>query len=224
MMDIYLFSAITNIVWYCFTVLFLLYKFTSFFSYIYNFIVFSGRLFNGVKWLGDKVYNFIMYRRGYSNKIRLDESTSLLVSDDDNNDNDNYNHQKFNDNSNNNQHNPMFLEKLKNKIWNKKPYVQKEQLYELHISNFNSVPDFKTEHHKNSKKKVSFNENSFMDTSLHGIQYENAIPPGISYCSRPIEKKKSKNELIDSNVLFDSEFIREHTNLPFALVDVKIEQ
>lgn len=198
-MDIYLFSAIANVVWYCFTILFLLYKFTSFFTYIYNFIIFSGKLFNGFKWIGNKIHNFIMYRKGYSNKINLEESTSLLISDD--NYNDDYNYNK-----------PLFLEKLKNKIWKQKPYVQKEQLYELHVSNFNSIPDLKSQ----LKKQVSFNvnTNSFIDTSLH------ALPSGISYSAKPIKDKTYK--LTNSNILFDSEFINEHMNLPFALPNENI--
>jgi hypothetical protein len=196
-MDIYLFSAIANVVWYCFTVIFLLYKFTSFFSYVYKFIIFSGRLFTGVSWVSNKIYSFIMYRKGYSNTIKLEESTSLLADDEE------YN--RFNEN-------PLFLEKLKNKIWKQKPYVQNEQLYELHVSNFNSVPDFKIETPKNSqlKKAVQFdvNTNSFQDTKLH------PVPSGISYSAKPIEIKE---HLTNSNILFDSEFINKNINLPFAV-------
>lgn len=208
-MDIYLFSAIANVAWYCFTILFLLYKFTSFFSYVYNFILFSGRLFTGFKWVGNKIYGFIMYRRGYSNKVNLEESTSLLASEDNYDTNDEYDYYRK----------PLFLEKLKHKIWKQKPYVQKEHLYELHVSNFNSIQDLNIEHQKNfksSKKQVLFDDNininvnnSYMDTSLHGI------PSGISYCAKPIVT--NKKELLNSNMLFESEFIREHMNPPFAL-------
>jgi len=51
MFDLYLFNTIVNTVWYIFTILFVLYRFTSFFSYIYNFSRFCGKLFTGVHYI-----------------------------------------------------------------------------------------------------------------------------------------------------------------------------
>lgn len=58
MFDLYLFNTIINTVWYIFTILFVLYKFTSFFSYIYNFSRFCGKLFTGIHY----VYTSIISR------------------------------------------------------------------------------------------------------------------------------------------------------------------
>lgn len=55
MFDLYLFNTIINTIWYIFTILFVLYRFTSFFSYIYNFSRFCGKIFTGIKY----VYNYI---------------------------------------------------------------------------------------------------------------------------------------------------------------------
>jgi len=55
MFDLYLFNTIVNVLWYLFTVLFVLYRYTTFFSYIYNFIRFCGKLFTGVSY----VYKYI---------------------------------------------------------------------------------------------------------------------------------------------------------------------
>lgn len=48
-MDIYLFQSILNIIWTLFSILFVLYRFTSFFSYIYNSLKFIGRIIMYIK-------------------------------------------------------------------------------------------------------------------------------------------------------------------------------
>ena len=59
MIDLYLLSIIINSIWYLFTILFVLYRFTSFFSYIYNFSRFCGKIFVGIKYVGDQIaYRF----------------------------------------------------------------------------------------------------------------------------------------------------------------------
>ena len=59
MIDLYLLSIIINSIWYLFTILFVLYRFTSFFSYIYNFARFCGKIFVGIKYVGEQVlYRF----------------------------------------------------------------------------------------------------------------------------------------------------------------------
>jgi hypothetical protein len=55
MFDLYLFNTIINALWYLFTVLFVLYKYTKFFTYIYNFVRFCGKLVTGASY----VYSFI---------------------------------------------------------------------------------------------------------------------------------------------------------------------
>ena len=51
MFDLYLFNTIVNTIWYIFTILFVLYRFTSFFSYIYNFSRFCGKIFTGIHYI-----------------------------------------------------------------------------------------------------------------------------------------------------------------------------
>lgn len=66
MIDLYLFNTIANTIWYIFTILFVLYKFTSFFSYTYNFIKFCGKLFTWIKYLYDQIVLYIKKRQGYT--------------------------------------------------------------------------------------------------------------------------------------------------------------
>ncbi len=55
---LYLFNTILNVFSTTGTLLFLLYRFTSFFSYIVGFIKFCGRLFNGVVYVKNKIVNY----------------------------------------------------------------------------------------------------------------------------------------------------------------------
>ena len=59
MIDLYLVNTIINAIWYIFTILFLLYRFTSFFSYIYNFVRFSGKIISGGIYVCDYIYGSI---------------------------------------------------------------------------------------------------------------------------------------------------------------------
>lgn len=79
MIDLYLFNTIINTIWYIFTILFLLYRFTSFFSYIYNFIRFCGKLFTGVHYVYDQIRIYIRKRRGFTNLSSDDESNEYLL-------------------------------------------------------------------------------------------------------------------------------------------------
>lgn len=63
MIDIYFVNNVINIIWYIFSILFVLYKFTSFFSYIYNFCKFLGQLTQGVFYVKDRVVEFTEHRR-----------------------------------------------------------------------------------------------------------------------------------------------------------------
>ena len=55
MIDIYLINTVINIIWYIFSILFVLYKFTSFFKYIYNFGKFLGKLTQNIFYVKDLV-------------------------------------------------------------------------------------------------------------------------------------------------------------------------
>ncbi|NBP13888.1 hypothetical protein EBU95_05730 [bacterium] len=69
MIDLYLFNTVMNTIWYIFTILFVLYRFTSFFSYIYNFLRFCANLWTWVTWGWNEIVAFIRRRQGY---IRID--------------------------------------------------------------------------------------------------------------------------------------------------------
>uniref|UniRef100_A0A6C0H6F8 Uncharacterized protein n=1 Tax=viral metagenome TaxID=1070528 RepID=A0A6C0H6F8_9ZZZZ len=69
MIDLYLFNTVINMIWYIFTILFVLYRFTSFFSYIYNFLRFCANLWTWVTWGWNEIVAFIRRRQGY---IRID--------------------------------------------------------------------------------------------------------------------------------------------------------
>jgi hypothetical protein len=65
MIDLYLFNTVINLIWYIFTIIFLLYRFTSFFNYIYNFIRFCSRLFGGINYIYTQIKIYINKKRGY---------------------------------------------------------------------------------------------------------------------------------------------------------------
>lgn len=65
MFDLYLFNTIINTIWYIFTILFVLYKFTSFFSYMYNFVKFCGKIFTWIKYLYDQIIIYLQKKKGY---------------------------------------------------------------------------------------------------------------------------------------------------------------
>lgn len=60
-MDLYLLNIIINTIWYIFTIIFVLYRFTSFFNYIYNYIKFSLKIINGINSVFYKCYTYIKY-------------------------------------------------------------------------------------------------------------------------------------------------------------------
>lgn len=63
MIDIIFVTSIFNIIWYIFSMLFVLYRFTSFFTYIFNFGKFLGQLGKGIFYIKDKIGLFIESRR-----------------------------------------------------------------------------------------------------------------------------------------------------------------
>jgi hypothetical protein len=73
MFDLYLFNTIVNTIWYIFTILFVLYRFTSLFSYIYNFSRFCGKLFTGVH----HIYTYTKNANRYQNIDTDIESQSI---------------------------------------------------------------------------------------------------------------------------------------------------
>lgn len=61
MIDLYLLNIIINAIWYIFTIIFVLYRFTSFFNYIYNYIKFCSKLVGGINHIIYKCYTYIKY-------------------------------------------------------------------------------------------------------------------------------------------------------------------
>lgn len=63
-MDLYLINTVMNGLWYFFTIVFLLYRFTTFFTHLYNTVQVCFRLFNGVRtfisyWKNNRMYDEI---------------------------------------------------------------------------------------------------------------------------------------------------------------------
>lgn len=54
-MDLVVLNTIINIIWYIFSIIFVLYKFTTFFSYVYNILRFCGKLFTCIIYIKDKI-------------------------------------------------------------------------------------------------------------------------------------------------------------------------
>jgi hypothetical protein len=79
MVDLYLFNTIINTIWYIFTILFVLYRFTSFFSYIYNFVRFCGKLFSGIHYIYDQIRIYIRKRRGFTQLSSDEEAQEYLL-------------------------------------------------------------------------------------------------------------------------------------------------
>lgn len=79
-MDIYFVQSILNIIWYIFSILFVLYKFTSFFSYIWNFIRFLGKFTKGIAYLVEQLKIFLTKRRGQQSELPryIDEINPLI--------------------------------------------------------------------------------------------------------------------------------------------------
>ena len=66
MVDIFLIGTVINTIWTVLSMLFVLYRFTSFFSMIYNFIKFLGKMGKGIVYIKNKIQLYVMKRNGYS--------------------------------------------------------------------------------------------------------------------------------------------------------------
>lgn len=56
-MDLFYFGAVFNLIWNIFTILFVLYRFTSFFTYMFGFIRFCGRIASNAKYFFNRLLN-----------------------------------------------------------------------------------------------------------------------------------------------------------------------
>lgn len=62
-MDLLLLNTLLNVAWYSGTILFLLYQFTSFFSYIWKLVQFAIWMCKGVVYLFTELIRFLDFRR-----------------------------------------------------------------------------------------------------------------------------------------------------------------
>ena len=91
--NLYIINTILNFCSTTFTLLFILYRFTSLFSYIIGFIKFCGKLFNGVVYLKKLSVDYYYNKLGQINEdieygldeavLELTDITLLEVADDD---------------------------------------------------------------------------------------------------------------------------------------------
>ena len=66
MPDFYFITSVVNMIWQIFTILFVLYRFTSFFNMLYNFTKFVRRLFKGLIYIKDRISLYITKHSRYS--------------------------------------------------------------------------------------------------------------------------------------------------------------
>jgi len=76
-MDFILFNSIVSSVWYLFTILFVLYRFTSFFTYMYGFVRFCKKLWDGLGYCWTQGYIYMQKRKGYI-PVDLEINQNLL--------------------------------------------------------------------------------------------------------------------------------------------------
>lgn len=144
MFDLYLFNTIINTVWYLFTILFVLYKFTSFFSYMYNFVKFCGKIFTWIKYLYDQITIYLQKKKGYRYTLLNDLESQ------------NTNPRK------------TYFQKIKDNIW--KSYVKfklylgfshiqrpQQSNYGIPLTETVSNSNIKNESYYNSSEKLHFN-------------------------------------------------------------------
>lgn len=235
MIDIYFVNSVINIIWYIFSILFVLYKFTSFFSYIYNFGKFLGQLTQGVFYVKDRVVEFTEHRRNqYITRPNVPSEQS-------------------------------FFSRMKNKFtsyfWGKKSVVTETELpMYTRVSDVSFNPSFKPQRNKKEdlhfencinelmtepkpqssfvsidlKPKFDSNYESYYDTSCPtnelscsksdteylikkdtGIESEEYFikkdiisEPQIINVENESENVRQKFNIQDSNMLFNSNFIR----------------
>lgn len=150
-MDFYFITSFINMVWQIFTILFVLYRFTSFFSMMYNFILFLGKLLKGVVYIKDQVSRYIAKKRGYS-YLSSEEINGL------------------------NRHNESWFDKIKSWIFGK-PRRTNIPLYETRTSFVHNVAE--SDFHPMSPNHAISPRSSrpdldFENTMMNSSQYESS--------------------------------------------------
>lgn len=198
MFDLYLFNTIVNTVWYIFTILFVLYKFTSFFSYIYNFFRFCGKLFTGTRY----IYNYFN-----KNVYRDIESQNTPKSA----------FQKFKETCNTKWNKFYF------KIFGKQqPNIipKYENVFPLVETTTLNSSAYLFNHNNSS----SFNPNSILETELFNKKMDELMDDNSHYFDTNYSSF-TKDNLHNSNALFESKFIKQNisTNSNYTDIDINID-
>lgn len=238
-MDFYFLTSLINMFWQIFTILFVLYRFTSFFTMMYNFVLFLGKLLKGVVYVKDQISLYILRKRGYS-----------YLSND-----------EINDLSNRRPTNSWFT-KIKQWIFKKTrgPHIP---LYETRTSYMNmNVPerqytdtnsrssrnDFDFENHMNNMMNSNYESSEFYETK--NLRRSSIYTPRPltdhrrtqSHTSEPSEPSESSGSSIvyeklddanktvnkpfnvdDSNMLFNSQFLTKMLH-PFSSKQIEKDE
>lgn len=151
-MDFYFITSFINMVWQIFTILFVLYRFTSFFSMMYNFILFLGKLLKGVYYIKDQVTRYIAKKRGYS--YLNDEQIRGL-----------------------NRNNETWFDKIKSWIFGK-PRRTNIPLYETRTSFVHNISESNDFHYTSPNSATSPRSSrpdlDFENTMMNSSQYESS--------------------------------------------------
>ena len=202
MFDLYLFNTIVNTLWYLFTILFVLYKYTAFFSYIYNFVKFCGQLFSGISHIYKYIYNF------RSNRFDIEsQNNNVPVTLD------------------GNVGNKTLYQKCKNYISKNYNYYYRKifpnadiynlpmtvPLVETNYSSSIQLDNNKEKEQKLFNQKMNELENSELELEQHNCYIKNNQNNGVNfktYDYTPLETCSSLND----DVLFDKNFKTEYIN------------
>jgi hypothetical protein len=149
MSNLYLINTILNIISTTFTLLFLLYRFTSLFSYIIGFVKFCGKLFNGIVYLKNTAYDYYYNRTGHINE---DIEHGLSDSNDDYYSSDGVIYRSMHSND-------SFFSKCKRKIYNMYNYLYPKK------SEYNIIPIYQTR-----SSYIIDNDNDNSDLNDHQIE------------------------------------------------------
>jgi hypothetical protein len=149
MSNLYLINTILNIISTTFTLLFLLYRFTSLFSYIIGFVKFCGKLFNGIVYLKNTALDYYYNRTGHINE---DIEHGLSDSNDDYYSSDGVIYRSMHSND-------SFFSKCKRKIYNMYNYLYPKK------SEYNIIPIYQTR-----SSYIIDNDNDNSDLNDHQIE------------------------------------------------------
>lgn len=215
-MDFYFLTSFINMCWQIFTILFVLYRFTSFFSMMYNFMLFVGKLFKGGLYVKDQISLYISRQRGYS-YLSDDEIVNLP--------------------SNQQRQQESFFQKMYNKVTNwifgrqNRTYIP---LYETRTSYVNldnsQVVQQENDIIENENESPADIDDRYSSprSSRIDIEFEHLMESGDDFASmhtqtRPQLPYSKPFDVDDSNLLLHSEFLTNMLN-PFNLTRTNTNQ